>query len=130
MYEAKVEAAYGFQIFDPAMRERVLDRLNLENELRKAIEAEELVIHYQPKVRLQEVDTIVEVEALLRWEHPQRGLLMPAEFIPMAEETGLIVPIGRWVLKEACRQVKEWHFRFPQQPPLVACVNVSARQLR
>jgi diguanylate cyclase (GGDEF)-like protein len=130
MYEAKGEAACGYRVFDPAMHERVLDRLELENDLRRAIEAEEFVIHYQPKVRLQEVDTIAEVEALLRWQHPQDGLVMPGDFIPLAEETGLIVPIGTWVLKETCRQVKEWQERYPTAPPLVACVNVAAGQLR
>lgn len=117
-------------MFGPAMHERALGRLELENDLRRAVERGEFVVYYQPKVRLKEVETVVEVEALVRWEHPQRGLLMPDEFIPLAEETGLIVPVGRWVLREACRQVKEWQERHPMTPPLVACVNVSAGQLR
>jgi len=131
MYEAKSGAASGYRVFDPAMHERVLDRLELESDLRLALEREELRLYYQPKVRLTEDDgEIAEVEALLRWEHPHRGLLLPGEFIPLAEETGLIVPIGRWVLRETCRQVKEWQDRYPKSPPLVACVNVSAGQLR
>jgi diguanylate cyclase (GGDEF)-like protein/PAS domain S-box-containing protein len=131
MYEAKSEAAaFGHRVFDPGMHKRVLIRLSLENDLRRAIEQEEFQLYYQPKVRLMEEDTIVEVEALLRWQHPQRGLLLPEEFISLAEQTVLIVPIGRWVLKEACRQVKEWQDRYPRVPPLVACVNVSAGQLR
>jgi EAL domain-containing protein (putative c-di-GMP-specific phosphodiesterase class I) len=130
MYEAKSEAAFGHRVFDPIMHERVLSRLSLENDLRRAIEKGEFRLYYQPKVRLKEEDTITEVEALLRWEHPKRGLLLPEEFISLAEKTGLIMPIGRWVLKEACRQVKEWQDRYPMLPPLVACVNVSAGQLR
>jgi EAL domain-containing protein (putative c-di-GMP-specific phosphodiesterase class I) len=112
------------------MHERVLNRLGLENDLRRAIEQQEFRLYYQPKVRLKEEDSIAEVEALLRWEHPQRGLLLPEEFISLAEETGLILPLGRWILREVCRQVKEWQDRYPRTPPLVACVNVSAGQLR
>lgn len=112
------------------MHERVMGRLQMENDLRLAIERKEFRLFYQPKIRLAEHDTIAEIETLLRWEHPHRGLLMPGDFIPLAEETGLIAPIGRWVLKETCRRVKEWQERFPKQPPLVACVNVSAYQMR
>jgi diguanylate cyclase (GGDEF)-like protein/PAS domain S-box-containing protein len=97
MYEAKAEATFGHRVFDPDMHERVLRRLGLENDLRRAIEQEEFRLYYQPKVRLKEEDSIVEVEALLRWEHPQRGLFLPEEFISPAEETGLILPFGRWV---------------------------------
>jgi len=129
MYEAKSEAAFGHRVFDPAMHERVLRRLSLENDLRRAIEQEEFRLFYQPKIRLKEEDSIAEVEALLRWEHPHRGLLLPDEFITLAEETGLMIPLGRWVLKEACRQVKEWQESYPILPPLVTCVNVSAGQL-
>jgi EAL domain-containing protein (putative c-di-GMP-specific phosphodiesterase class I) len=102
-------------------------RLTLERDLRQALEREEFVVHYQPKV-LIETGEIVGVEILARWEHPERGLLPPAEFIPLAEETGLIVPLGRWVLWEACRQVKEWQERYPADPPLAVNVNLSARQ--
>ncbi len=130
MYEAKSEAgAFGHRVFDPDMHKQVLNRLRLETDLRRAIEQGEFYLLYQPKVRLGREDTIAEVEALLRWEHPQRGPLLPEEFISLAEETGLIVPLGRWILKEACRQVKEWQDRYPMLPPLVACVNVSAGQL-
>ena len=129
MYEAKSEAAFGHRVFDPAMHERVLRRLSLENDLRRAIEQEEFRLFYQPKIQLKEEDSIAEVEALLRWEHPHRGLLLPDEFITLAEESGLIIPLGRWVLKEACRQVKEWQESYPILPPLVTCVNVSAGQL-
>jgi EAL domain-containing protein (putative c-di-GMP-specific phosphodiesterase class I) len=129
MYRAK-EAGLDYRVFDSAMHERALDRLGLENDLQRALERGEFRLFYQPKVRLKEEDTIAEVEALLRWQHPQRGLVMPEEFVPIAEETGLIAPIGRWVLRETCRRVKEWQDLYPRIPPLVACVNVSAGQLR
>jgi predicted signal transduction protein with EAL and GGDEF domain len=106
MYRAKDEAA-AYRVFDPAMYERALSRLELENDLRHALEKEELVVHYQPKFRLDQHNRIEAVEALVRWEHPQRGFLLPGEFIPTAEDTGLILPLGRWVMKEACRQAKE-----------------------
>ena len=128
MYLAKDEHA-GYRVFDPAMHERVLTRLSLENDLRHAIGYDEFHLFFQPKIRLDD-DTIAMIEVLLRWQHPQRGLLMPGEFIPMAEETGLIAPIGRWVLGETCRQLRGWLDRHPQGMPLVACVNVSAGQLR
>ncbi len=128
MYRAK-DGHASYRVFDPAMRQRVLNRLGLENDLRQAMEREEFRLFYQPKVRLQE-GTIAGVEALLRWEHPSRGLLLPEEFVSVAEETGLIVALGRWVLEEACRQVKEWQDLHPMAPALVACVNVSVGQLR
>ena len=130
MYEAKAGASSGYRVFDPDMHERVLKRLELKNDLRLALEREEFRLFYQPKVRLGERDKIVEVEALLRWEHPRLGLLPPDEFVPLAEETGLILPIGRWVLRETCRQLKRWQERFPRRTPLIGCVNVSAGQLR
>jgi diguanylate cyclase (GGDEF)-like protein/PAS domain S-box-containing protein len=128
MYMAKDEHA-GYRVFDPAMHERVLNRLGLENDLRHAIGNDEFRLYFQPKIRLDD-DTIAMVEVLLRWQHPQRGLLMPDEFIPMAEETGLIAPVGRWVLGETCRQLRRWLDHHPRAGSLVACVNVSAGQLR
>jgi diguanylate cyclase (GGDEF)-like protein/PAS domain S-box-containing protein len=127
MYLAKDEHA-GYRVFNPAMHERVLNRLSLENDLRHATGRDEFHLYFQPKIRLQD-DTIAMVEVLLRWQHPQRGLLLPGDFIPMAEETGLIAPIGRWVLRKTCRQLREWLDRHPRAMPLVACVNVSAGQL-
>jgi diguanylate cyclase (GGDEF)-like protein/PAS domain S-box-containing protein len=129
MYRAKDEAA-DYRVFDPAMYERALSRLELENDLRHALEKEELVVHYQPKFRLDQHNRIEAVEALVRWEHPQRGFLLPGEFIPTAEDTGLILPLGRWVVKEACRQAKEWQKRYPSEPPLSVCVNLCAAQVR
>jgi diguanylate cyclase (GGDEF)-like protein len=127
MYRAK-EEGLGFRVFEPAMYEQALRRLKLENELRRAVEAEELVVHYQPIVDLQ-TDELRGVEALVRWQHPERGLLDPEEFVPGAEKSGLVVPMGERVLKEACYRAKEWQERHPHIPLLVMSVNLSARQL-
>ena len=130
MYRAKEDAA-DYRMFDPGMHRRALERMELENDLRHALENEELTVYYQPKFRLGQQDTIEEVEALVRWEHPERGLMLPDDFIPIAEEIGLIIPIGRWVMKEACRQTKEWQELYPGEPPLgvVVGVNLSAKQV-
>ena len=103
-------------------------QLDREAELRHALERGELRLHYQPKLDLH-VDRLVGVEALVRWQHPIDGLLPPARFIRLAEETGLIVPLGAWVLKEACRQVMAWHEQFPEEAMLELSVNVSPVQL-
>lgn len=129
MYRAKEEGKGRYRVFEEAMRVRILQRLRLEDELRRAIQQEEFALHYQPKVKLP-TGKIVGFEALVRWRHPERGMLPPSAFVPLAEETGLIVPIGLRVLGEACRRAKEWQERFPGVPPLVMCVNLSARQLR
>jgi diguanylate cyclase (GGDEF)-like protein len=129
MYQAKEDAA-DFRMFDPGMYERVLERMELENDLRGALEKEEFSVHYQPKSRLGQQERAEEVEALVRWKHPQRGFMLPEEFIPIAEETGLIISIGGWVMKEACYQAKEWQERYPNDPPLGVCVNLSAAQVR
>jgi diguanylate cyclase (GGDEF)-like protein/PAS domain S-box-containing protein len=128
MYRAKEDAA-GYRMFDPAMYERVLERLELENDLRHALEREEFRVYYQPKFRLGQA-RIEGIEALVRWEHPQRGLMLPEGFIPIAEEMGLTIPIGGWVMKEACRQAKEWQECCPSEPPVSICVNLSAGQVR
>jgi diguanylate cyclase (GGDEF)-like protein/PAS domain S-box-containing protein len=129
MYRAK-EDATDYRMYDPGMYERALKRLELENDLRHALEKEEFRVHYQPKFRLGQPDRIEGIEALIRWEHPQRGLMLPGEFIPIAEATGLIIAIGGWVMKEACRQAKEWQERYPSEPPLSVCMNLSAPQVR
>lgn len=128
MYRAKEEGG-GFRVFDPAMHQQVARRLDLENDLRRAVERNEFVLHYQPVIDLGNRH-VWGMEALVRWEHPERGLLGPSEFVAVAEETGLIVPIGGWALEEACRRTKEWQDAYPQDPPLRVIVNLSARQLR
>jgi diguanylate cyclase (GGDEF)-like protein len=128
MYRAK-EAGGGFSVFEPAMHERAVNRLELENDLRRAIEQNEFVVHYQPIVNLQ-TGQLWGMEALVRWEHPERGLLAPSEFVPVAEESGLVVPMGEAVLEEACRQAVVWQRELPRTPPLAVSVNLSGRQLR
>jgi diguanylate cyclase (GGDEF)-like protein len=127
MYKAKEDG--GLQIFEPSMRTWATSRLELENGLRQALEREEFEVYYQPQVDLRTGRT-VGFEALVRWHHPERGMVSPSEFIPVAEETGLIVPLGWWVLKEACRQAREWQEQYATDPPLLMNVNLSAKQLK
>ena len=129
MYQAK-ERDDDYRVFDPNMYEQALRRLKLESDLRRAIEDEEFVVCYQPIVDLNTGETW-RMEALVRWEHPeQEGLLAPPQFVPVAEEAGLVVPIGSWVLEEACRQGAKWQREHPRTLPLVTYVNLSAKQLR
>jgi diguanylate cyclase (GGDEF)-like protein len=127
MYRAKGQGRGRYEMFDTTMLARAMTRLELESDLRKAVERQEFIIHYQPIVELG-TQQIIGFEALVRWQHPTRGLVSPAEFIPMAEETGLIVPIGHWVLTEACHQIRAWQVQFPADPPLTVSVNLSTRQ--
>jgi diguanylate cyclase (GGDEF)-like protein/PAS domain S-box-containing protein len=127
LYWAKRRGKNRYEVFDPEMNARAQERLELENDLRQALGRGELVVHYQPKVSLAS-GKIVGEEALVRWEHPQRGLVLPAEFVYVAEETGLIVPIGRWVLREACHQAREWQECYPSDPPLSMSVNLPVGQ--
>jgi diguanylate cyclase (GGDEF)-like protein/PAS domain S-box-containing protein len=127
MYQAKARGRARFEVFDGAMRARTVKRLSVENDLRRALEREELRLVYQPIVSLKD-QAPVAVEALVRWQHPARGLLAPGEFIPVAEESGLIESIGRWVLDSACAQAAQWHAERPDEPPLGIAVNLSARQ--
>jgi diguanylate cyclase (GGDEF)-like protein/PAS domain S-box-containing protein len=129
MYSAKAGGRAGHVVFQASMRTDSLSRLSLENDLRGAIQRGELRVHYQPIVILDS-GRVTEVEALVRWLHPTRGLMEPADFIPVAEETGLIVPIGQWVLEEACRQVAAWRVDFPVKPALTVSVNLSPRQFQ
>jgi diguanylate cyclase (GGDEF)-like protein len=129
MYQAKSGGKARYMLFDASMRAQVVARLNVENELREAIEREEFLLHYQPILDLR-TQRVAGFEALLRWLHPTRGYIPPMEFIPVAEETGLIVPIGSWVLKEATRQMAEWHRRSVSNQKLTISVNLSARQFK
>jgi diguanylate cyclase (GGDEF)-like protein/PAS domain S-box-containing protein len=127
MYRAKERGSARYELFDQAMRDRAIVRLRVENDLRRALARDELRLVYQPVISL--VDrSIVGVEALVRWEHPERGIVPPDEFIPVAEEDGLIEPIGRWVLEQACRQAAQWHRHCPERIPLEIAVNLSAAQ--
>jgi diguanylate cyclase (GGDEF)-like protein/PAS domain S-box-containing protein len=128
MYRAKDRGRARWELFDNAMRASAVDRLDIETALRRALERRELRVYYQPIIEL-ESGTIDGVEALLRWEHPERGLLNPDDFIKVAEETGLIVPIGAWVLDQACRQVQRWQAATATPTPLRVSVNLSGRQL-
>ena len=127
MYHAKDAGRNNYQFFKPDMNERALERQSLENSLRHAMERHEFVLHYQPKMNLQ-TNAIIGVEALIRWHHPRRGLVPPEQFVPIAEECGLIIPIGRWVLREACRQARAW--QGADRPPMCMAINISAVELR
>ncbi|MGQ0521329.1 MAG: putative bifunctional diguanylate cyclase/phosphodiesterase [Actinomycetota bacterium] len=127
MYRAKERGRDRIEVFDAAIRARLLERLEMEQALRRALQHGELRLHYQPIVRAAD-NELLGVEALVRWEHPDRGLVAPADFIPLAEESGLITRIGRWVLIEACSQLGRWQDADPQLAALTIGVNLSARQ--
>ena len=129
MYRAKEQGRARWQVFDVAMHTRAAQRLEVTRELRRARELGQMALHYQPQVSMAD-GRIVGVEALLRWRHPKHGLLPPSEFIPLAEESQLIVPIGAWVIAEACGQLAAWRRALPAAGQLGLCINVSARQLR
>ncbi len=128
MYRAKAKGRARVELFDENMRATVVERLDIESALRRAIARHELRVLYQPTINLAS-GKVVGVEALLRWEHPERGLLTPSEFIDVAEETALIVPIGAWVIDQACRQAQRWQATLPGGRPLLVTVNISGRQL-
>lgn len=127
MYQAKENGRNNYKFFEQDMNARAVQRQSVEVSLRRALERQEFVLHYQPKINLQS-GAIVGVEALIRWQHPEQGLLLPAQFVSIAEDCGLILPIGRWVLREACLQARSW-----QQaglPPIIVAVNISALEFR
>ena len=127
MYQAKENGRQSYQFFKPAMYARAVERQSIEESLRRALERQEFALHYQPKINLR-TGGITGAEALLRWEHPTRGPLLPAQFIPIAEDCGLILPIGNWVLRQACQQARTW--ADAGLPAMVMAVNVSAMEFR
>jgi len=128
MYHAKEQGKARYEIFTQQMYLDVRRRLELENELREAIANQELVLYYQPIFALDHLN-LTGFEALVRWQHPRRGMISPGEFIPLAEETGLIIPLGEWVMSQACRQLKTWQDKFPMASLLMS-INVAGEQLR
>ena len=128
MGRAKGQGGGGYVLFDRGMHEEALRRLDLELDLRRALERGQFEAYYQPIVRVSD-RRLIGFEALVRWNHPERGLISPADFIPLAEESGLIVHIGRWMLHQACAQMRAWQLAFPRRPALTVSVNLSARQL-
>ena len=127
LHQAKAAGRDSYRFFDPAMQARVSERVALERELRLGLQAQQFLLHYQPQV--DGVGHMTGAEVLLRWQHPLRGMVPPATFIPLAEESGMILPLGRWVLEQACRQLVRWAERAPTAQ-LTLAVNVSSRQLR
>jgi EAL domain-containing protein (putative c-di-GMP-specific phosphodiesterase class I) len=127
MYHAKENGRNNFQFFKAEMNVKAVERQSLEGSLRRALERKEFLLHYQPKVNL-ETGEITGVEALIRWRQPDRGLVPPSQFVPIAEDCGLMIQIGRWVLREACRQARAW--QRAGLPPVPITVNVSAVEFR
>jgi len=129
MYRAKAAGKARHEVFDSGMRDQMVKLLRLETELRRAIERGAFTLQYQPIVSLA-TGRVKAYEALVRWQHPERGLIMPSDFIPIAEETGLIVPLGEWVLEEVCRQAREWSDTGLLTPDVTISLNLSGRQFR
>jgi EAL domain-containing protein (putative c-di-GMP-specific phosphodiesterase class I) len=127
MYQAKDQGRGCFELFDTGMHETALAVMQLENDLRRALARSEFKVYYQPIISLESW-RIAGFEALLRWVHPEQGFISPLKFIPVAEETGLIIPVGYWVLREACEQLRSWQKEFPSTPPLSVSVNLSGKQ--
>ena len=128
MYRAKDAGKACYELFDLEMHSRAVIRMRLESDLRRALERDEFCVFYQPIMSVQ-TGRLSGFEALVRWQHPERGLVAPSEFIPVSEETGLIVPLGAWILEQACRQMQEWHLQHPANRALTMNVNLSSKQL-
>ena len=129
MYQAKSSGKARYAVFEPGMNDRMTERVEMEVGLRIALEQQQFCVHYQPLIDLK-TGHLSGVEALVRWNHPERGLISPGKFIPIAEETGLIVPLGYWVLEEACRQTMRWKETYPNYGPFTTNVNLSGKQLQ
>lgn len=127
MYQAKQQGKDQYVVFRSAMHSQAVALLHLESDLRRALDRQEFQLHYQPIIHLQ-TQEIIGVEALTRWHHPERGLVPPSDFIPLAEDTGMIIPLGQWLLRQACRQIQQWQQQFPRETPLSMGVNISSRQ--
>jgi len=128
MHYAKKSHQITPVLFDVSMQAKTLDRLQLEADLQEALEKQQFFVKYQPILSL-ETGKVVSFEALVRWHHPKRGIVSPVDFIPLAEETGIIIPLGKWVLSEACQQLKYWLEQFKNYPPMTISVNLSGMQL-
>ena len=128
MYRAKAQGKACYEVFDKGMHTRAVYLLQMENDLRRALDREDFRVHYQPIVSLEN-GQLAGFEALLRWQHPERGFISPADFISLAEDTGLIVPIGMWILKRACQQLAKWQWQSPANRQLFMSVNLSSKQL-
>jgi len=129
MYSAKEQGKARYEVFNSSLRDRALQRLELETDLRRALERNEFEVYYQPITSLP-LGTLSGFEALARWNHPVKGSIGPGDFIPVCEETGLIVPLGRWLLKEACKAARSWQLKYPEHPPIKMSVNLSGQQFR
>ncbi len=127
LHRAKARGKARYEVFDTEMQVRAMERLQVETDLHQAIDRQEFCVYYQPIIAL-ESGRISGFEALVRWQHPERGLVTPDEFVTIAEETGLIIPIGGWILHAACKQMRLWHTQFPHTPPLQISVNLSGKE--
>jgi EAL domain-containing protein (putative c-di-GMP-specific phosphodiesterase class I) len=127
MYRAKSLGKARHEVFDKTMHARAMSLLQLETDLRRAVERQEFLLYYQPIISLK-TGRVCGVEALIRWRHPEHGIILPSKFIPVAEETGLILQMGQWILREACRQMREWYDRFPECAGMRVNVNLSSKQ--
>jgi EAL domain-containing protein (putative c-di-GMP-specific phosphodiesterase class I) len=128
MYRAKAQGKACYEVFDKGMHTRAVFLLQMENDLRRALEREEFRVYYQPIVALEN-GQLAGFEALVRWQHPERGFINPGDFIPLAEDTGLIVPLGQWILQQACQQICKWQWQSPANRLLFMSVNVSGKQV-